>query len=215
MTGFTDLPPEILLQIWVYVRSTDIDSFSLVSQNIRALGTKQLTEHEYLKRKYSIVWSDPRNNEFMYLKQTHRSEESMDRYLVTIIKDILLDPRVASYVQKLCIGDFVNSWIVDYIYDEQGTRRDQTNTGFSSLVEAATAASLPRSLRNSLHNLAASWLAQIDRGSEDPVIGLLLFLLPELRTIQWEPYIEEPKLCLAWIRYNYLHPFLPDAMLED
>lgn len=69
MVGFPDLPPEVLLHIWTYIRSTDIDSFALISRNVRALGTKQLTELEYLKKKYSTIWGNPEGKTCMYLKK--------------------------------------------------------------------------------------------------------------------------------------------------
>ena len=203
MARFGDLPPDIILHIWRHIQVVDIDSFALVSHDIRALGAKQIIEHEHLKKKYSIVWSGPKDNAFRYFRGDRQSKISMHRYLITIIRDILSKPRHAEYVQQIHVSNIAGTYTELYSDEEQEERMEQTEATYDLLqylmekTPHVTGAEFSRYLPD---DKKFYWWDQIEKGSEDPILGILLPLLPNLHTIQWEPYIEEANLCLALVR---------------
>ena len=141
MTGFSKIPPEILVHIWRHIECTDIDSFALVSHDVRALGAKQLKEHEDLNKKYSIVWSEPQRNGSGYFETLRRSKESKIRYLINTLNDVVGKPRLGYYVKQLCIGCLGISYFerLTYTEEEQTLREEQTSNSvevLQSLVQS-------------------------------------------------------------------------------
>ena len=92
MTRFSDLPNEIVTQVWRHVLfPEDIESFAQVSKATNTLAELSPQEYHWLKRKYTR-W----DNGYV----GYGSE------LIHLLRDFLLYPHVALYVQELFVSDW-------------------------------------------------------------------------------------------------------------
>ena len=159
MAILPQLPNEMIAEIWGHIiEPQDVESFAIVSKNIYAIGTPFVEEHNRLKREYSLFETGP---------DTDASAPGM------LLKDVLLQPRVALYVTHLSIGR----------YQYRGQYLDDDNAGhvypeedMALFIGAIRKASLvPR-------DDVESWITAVKAGNEDSVFALLILLLPNLTT---------------------------------
>ena len=154
MATFSQFPNEMITAIWEYVlEPQDVESFALVSKRIYAIGAPFVDEHNKLKKEYSF--SDT---------VVHES----------LLKKILLWPRVALYVTHLSIGDYQNRWDDDDLLSYQTSYSDDDIKFIIEVVRRAD--SVPR-------NEIEDWVTAVKDGNEDPIVALLLLLLPNLCTM--------------------------------
>lgn len=96
MTGFSDLPNELIVAVWRLVLDPDaVENFALTSKKVYALGGAYMREHNELKAKFSSV--------------THR-EEDVGSCPADTLKSLLLNPRAALYVQNISVNGWQNHW---------------------------------------------------------------------------------------------------------
>ena len=56
MTGFTDLPNELIVHVWRQVRDPEaVQNFAVTSKRIYALGSDFIREHNELRARFSSV----------------------------------------------------------------------------------------------------------------------------------------------------------------
>ena len=90
MAIFSDLPNELISNIWGYVIAPDdVESFALVSKRIYGLSSQFVDEHARLKRQYSII-------RFRRLERSYKPAD--------LLEDILLNTRIALYISSLDIS---------------------------------------------------------------------------------------------------------------
>ena len=95
MGYFSDLPNELVSQIWSCVESPeDIVSFGQVSKGIYAQGGEALQGHRELMKQYSVLHS----------KIESRSLPAK------WLKDMLIQPRIALYIKQLVIAGWREEW---------------------------------------------------------------------------------------------------------
>ena len=95
MKGFSDLPNEIVVEVWRLIQDPrDVEAFAFTSKKIYALGDAAIAEHNELKAKFSSV-------------PCRDDEISVDT--VDVLKSLLLSPRAALYVQRISIDEWRDS----------------------------------------------------------------------------------------------------------
>lgn len=187
MTGFDDLPNEIVLELWHHVLPPhDIASFALVSKRIFAFAKPFLKEHHRLKSEYSIIEND------------RSCDGSM---LAHLLKDVLLNPHIAFYIEKVCICDWRTCWedpnrgvpcrldlevddVQNYVWHVPYPERDMEL--------------FRNGIRKAKHVLPSEidvWIKLLESGHEDPTLALLLSLLPNLCALSLE---DPPKRTLLF-----------------
>ena len=170
MVGFSDLSNEIVLMIWDLVELEDVCSFSTISKNVYLLTHELLREHCKLGQKLSninTVYPEPG----VYGR---------------VLKEILFNPRASRYPLLLKVDSWQLEWEETGSYS-RGTVPESDLTLFKQAVR--------ENIDASKEELEKDWFAEIDKGNEEPLIALLLLLLPNLRDVKvcslvtWSPCI--------------------------
>ncbi|CAF9936664.1 hypothetical protein IMSHALPRED_010845 [Imshaugia aleurites] len=158
MAEFSDLPNELVLELWHHVLPPeDIASFALVSKRIYALAAESLKEHHRLRSKYSTV-------------ANYRSCDQ--NVFVHLLKEVLLTPHIASYVKAVYVDDWRDCW-EDWPLESYPERdMDLFREGI-------------RKAEFLLPGDVDDWISILESGNEEPILGLLLSLLPKLCTLRF------------------------------
>ena len=156
MTQFTDLPNEIVAMIAETVFPRDIVNFSAASKRIQSLSEPSLQKHHEMKLEYKCV------------KCTKNGTSLSD-----FLHDVVLQPTVALYVERLTIGTWSNGW-------HDGSEASHTTYPQEKMVtlEEAVAASVPS-------DQVLTWVTALKSGDEDPVLALLLLRLPNVAALSF------------------------------
>lgn len=154
MTGFLDLSNEIILIISSFVQPKDLDSLLLTSKHIRALNGDLITEHKNLTRQHQHT-------------RTH-----MLYNLADFLKDVVLSPRISSYVETMEILSVYNEWIS--IRSEQSPKIDDMSIEMRESLFAKFSKSSKYVIPMEMGN---PWISGIEDKREDQILGLLLPLL--------------------------------------
>ena len=162
MAGFSQLPNEMLSQIWGYIlEPKDVESFALVSKHTYAAGRSCVEEHNRLKREYSFVLFD---------------SEAMPSGQACWLREVLLQPRVALYVTHLFVGRYYDDDDGDYEWPHDGPVPYPGNLMALFIDAIGKTSFVPL-------NQVSHWTTSIMAGYEDPILALLSLLLPNLTTI--------------------------------
>ena len=175
MMAFSNLSNELILLIWKFADVEDIYNFSTVSKRVYFLVHEALHEHCKLFKRLSII-------------SNVGAERGEPGLFGRILKEVLLNPRAARYPSLLKIGEWEPEW-----RDGKGYSRDIVPAGDLELFKQAARNTIDLS-REELEE--EEWLAAIDRGDEEPLIALLLMLLPNLRHIDFNP-VDESSLSIT------------------
>ena len=166
-TALPGLPNEMVLDIWTHVlEPKDVESFALVSKNIHALGNRFIEEHQKLKKRFSFF--------------SHR-EDSWGSPPADLLATILLNPRVALYVDEICIDRWKTRWD-----DPTTIKPSECHLPYPEdtmrLFEAAvkTSAFIPSDSES------VEWISEIRLGDEDNILALIMSLLPNLRKFSFK-----------------------------
>ena len=170
--GFSSLSNEVILMIWDCAEVEDIYNFSTVSKRVYHLVREALREHCKLSNRFSTISNiDPKSRAPGLFRP--------------ILKEILLNPRAARYPSVLIIGTYKIEW------DEEGEHA-------RSMVPDSDLELFKQAIRRNMdhaNNKTQDWLAYIDIGDEEPLIALLLLLLPNLRIVRFDS-VGESNFCI-------------------
>ena len=165
MAQFSDLPNELVTQIWWGVWApADITNFALVSRKISEAGYWHLKNHQTLMKKYSTLSNVIYSRDLKPLGH----EDSLS----FLLSDILSDPFIGLYVRTLWVD----------IPEKPGTRTKDMVSYFVSvktdlaLVERALARLIqPKKL--------VQWMTMLQDGDEAPLLFLIILLCPNLHSL--------------------------------
>lgn len=181
MTGFDDLPNEIILELWHNIlEPDDIASFAQVSSRIFALATPFLKEYHLLKSKYSKFENDNSCDGSMYAH---------------LLKDVLLNPHIAFYVKELYLCDWRTCWEDPSFMFHFDLDPEHWDAGESYVWHLPYPEEDMELFRNGIRQAefilpseVDPWIQLLESGHEDPIIVLLLNLLPNLRILSLEDH---------------------------
>ena len=190
------MPNEITLMIIRLVLPDDIESFTSTCTQIYNVATEDLERHRTLKRKHRVYgyedpsrYRDPRLYSAPYQLSNRCS-------LAQLLDEILQKPRTAFYVQEISIRGWRRMWSAQ---EHLETMRPENrhlpySEGTISRLRKAVSDLVP-------HDEVSSWMRYIKRGSEDPIISLLILLLPNLSTLKFHHLGEDREhLCSTLYR---------------
>ena len=159
MAGFSDLPNELIINIWGYlIELKSVENFALVSKRIYELATPFLEEHSRLRERYAKVLD---------------LEKGKHGGAAGLLEVMLLNPRVALYINKLQLKNWANDW------------EDQEDSGQTQSYAGKTMQVFEDALRSFTNPLEAeSLLANIRSGQDGPLLALILIHLTELKKLE-------------------------------
>ena len=167
MATFCDLPNEVVLMIWHALEVEDINHFSVTSKPVYSLVKHLLPEHLELQRRLSTISNDCR-------PESH--------FVAEVLKEVLLNPKVARYPSCLVFHNLEICW------DESDTKLPSKYTKLPEceLVLFGEAVKQCGFIRK---DRMSDWINEIGLGNEEPLIALLMTLLPNLVSIQHEVWL--------------------------
>ena len=160
MAIFSDLANELIIHIWGYVIEPEsVESFARVSKRVHGLATPFVREHVRLKRKYSKVYC---------------SDYRTGTRPAILVKTMLLNPRIAFYIDELRIEKCSPCWdrqrtpyISSYPTDTMDLFKDAIR--YSSLIAPSE---------------IGCWVADIETGDAEPILALLIMQLTKLNKLK-------------------------------
>ena len=168
MASFTSLSNELILLMWDFVEVEDVYSFSTISKQVYFLVRKELREHcELMKRLSTISNVAGKSGELVEPGIFGRT-----------LKEVLVNPRAARYPSLLKVGDWQGEW-----EQERGHSRAMVPKEDLELFKQAARDNIDVEELDEEEDLEEDWLAAIDKGNEEPLIALLLLILPNLREV--------------------------------
>ena len=180
------MPNEITLMIIRLVLPDDIESFTSTCTQIYNVATEDLERHRTLKRKHRVYgyedpsrYRDPRLYSAPYPLSNRCS-------LAQLLDEILQEPRIAFYVHEVSIHGWRRKWSAQEHLEimRPENRHLPYSEGTISRLRKAVSDLVPQ-------DEVSSWMRCIRSGCEDPIISLLLLLLPNLSTLKLNHLGEE------------------------
>ena len=155
MTGFSDLPNELVIRVWHHVLDPEaVENFALASKTIYALGGSFIAKHNELKVQFSAI--------------SHGDREVGSSPAETL-KSILLNPRAALYVREV----FVDGWRTAWHHWDHHTPYPE---GIVELFRRSV-------MESPLMDEVEYWLKTLRAGDEVAIHSLMLTKLPNVRAI--------------------------------
>ena len=171
MPQFLDLPNEIIHEIVQHVSPSDIESLAWTCARVKKVAANVLETHRALMRKHGV-----------YRFCSDRIRRRCD--LSSLVNQILREPWTAVYVQKIILDRLARSWFEhpNEKYLRSGPTKDLLPFCEQDMSK----------LRNTVEKCIPSedwdaiWVQPLENGDEDPILALLLLLLPNLATLTFE-----------------------------
>ncbi len=153
MAVFSDLPNELIVDIWGYVIEPEaVESFARVSKKIYSLSAPFVKKHASLKQQYSQI-------RFEYGSKP-----------ADLLEKMLLNPRIAFYISDLQIESWEscqNGW-----YTPQALSRE-TMAAFEHAIRACPLIAGWE---------VEDWVTDVMKGNEDPIIALIVMQLTKMES---------------------------------
>ena len=162
MTGFTDFPNELIVEVWrQVVDPKSIENFALTSKMIYALGSDCIREHNVLKANFSAIV---------------RFKDDADYALAATLKTLLDNPRAALYVRNISIDWCQSKWPDSDDRDQAGHRSYPKDT--MELFRQAI-----KDIPFCTEDEITKWLEVLEIGNEGAIICLILTLVPNVHSL--------------------------------
>ena len=159
MTGFTDLPNELIVEVWrQVVDPKSVERFALTSKRIYALGGDFVKEHNELKANFSSL---------------PHYESEPDSGPAETLKILLQRPRIALYVRTISVRGRP--------YDPYNDERTGDRPYFEDIKEL-----LRQKVENTpfiLEDEILDWLNALESENESAIIALVLTMLPNVHSL--------------------------------
>ena len=162
MTGFTDLPNELVVEVWrQVVDPKSVENFALTSKRIYALGRCFVREHNVLKLKFSSI---------------PHSLSGTDSGPAETLRTLLQNCRAALYVRELLSDDWrlMQEGSDDSVQIDHSPFSNHTTELSRQLIKDS-----PLILEDEIE----PWLDKIEAGSEGACFFLVLMMLPNLQSL--------------------------------
>ena len=165
MAQLSDLPNEIILLILPLVLPDYIENFSGACTKHYSLAAAELKKHRALKREHTVY-------EFPNFRL---------RGVSRLLDKVLREPRIAFYVREITLSGWGPKWDSDPDSDVFSP----WSVGFPMRLDEALSPVVPE------EDIRWGWKCEIPLGSEDHVLSLLFFLLPNLSKLRLEGFGSE------------------------
>lgn len=161
MAKFSELPNEILLMILDHLPIMDAVTFSKLSRNTRAVAASFRKTHTWLRRRYT------------HRKYSSKKNTNLHGTLADLLRDVLQYPELGHYVRTLQIDGY-EDFDADYVENKETMELFRHAIHDCTLIEGQLE--------------KQSWLEYLSEGDEEPVIALLLLMLPNLTNLRLKDF---------------------------
>ena len=185
MPTLEGLPDEIKLMIWNHIRPDDIESYSLVCPQTRAMGTNILKEHRSLKPYLtSVINYQPA------LEGAH--EEACYIKTFRLLEIVTVNPAHGLYVKDLIIGGWCTNFETEAQFWHSYWRMPRRHWALikGPLFKRYPIGTLPvlkQAVKESEYldpEVALSWNGPVKNVNQGPLLAILLTLLPSLASLE-------------------------------
>lgn len=170
MAQLSDLPNEIILLTLPLVLPDYIESFSGTCKKHYSLAAEELERHRALKREHAV----------------YKFPDFHSRGASRLLDVILQEPRIAFYVREITLKGWNSEWTTDPEYAILPREQLHLHHDRRFQVRLAEAVS-----EFGPEDITWGWMPELNHGNEDPVISLLLLLLPNLSKLRFEGFGSE------------------------
>ena len=158
MVNFSQLPNEIVSEIWGYVFEPRVENFALVSKHVYSIGRPFVEKHNKFKKRYSF---------FPIFTRFGVSA------IKSLLKEVLYHPRIPLYITHICINPQTSDGCeLDEDYISQWP--SEVMALFTEAVEKSSFK--PR-------NELSHWISKLKPGNNDSFETLMLLLSPDITTM--------------------------------
>lgn len=174
MVGFNNLPNELVVQIIRLALPEDLESFTSTCKLVRELARNSLNEHRAFKRKYRDWITSP---------------GSTQDCLYGLLRAILRNPRIARYVETLEVHELLMEWMSEpedteaISDDDDPDPAEYRHTGVMTVNEEAKFRNVIQECIYVPGDDFELWWDALDSGEDDPILALLVTLLPNLKRL--------------------------------
>ena len=164
MVSFRNLPEELILGVVTFIPPEDLENFAQTCPRVRSVAGSALEKHWLLIRHYSTM------------------ENEGGRTISKILKEILVNPEIGWYIRNVSL---------DYTGGNQ--RNFNPKYGAEDLELFVVASTNSEFLSLCSQTRLACYKSCIERGNENILQAIPLFLLPNLTGVQRRgPLLDQP-----------------------
>ena len=182
-------PVEVLQRIIDYLANPDVENIALSCSYLHSVARGQLIRHRERKRLFSRVSLGKSSNGW---------GERFDQHPAKLLEEILTDHRIASYPSDLTIGDcwrhqddckigdLPHSLELEYYNSASNSINDLRYEIYQAARDFCY--HTPRCARKCISDVWDNLMERVLASHKDPVITLLLRLLPNVEVLRYRPY---------------------------
>lgn len=185
MARFSDLSNKVVVEISHHVAIRDLDNRYLTSRRIRELNAANIPGHNQFKYAYGFI-----TDETLWTER-HSFDPQTGKFIGTLarfLKEIRQYTSVASYIKELDIGENLPSLNAHQHRDFDSTQE------YKHLVRETMTQS-----KYIYSGEIDSLMHEFEHRGEDPIVGLILALLPNLQTLDLSLIRYEPNIVMLVI----------------
>ena len=208
MAKFTDLASEILQRIWRLVPVDDTMNFAAVCTTIRGAGEHYRKKHIERRKKYSVIrtTTDSEKALSQFFVEESQYEFLPPPSLLSVLSSVSKEPILAEYVREAHIGSCLSSWGSGLTSKREYWTKSLGMVLAIAMHKCAYLDCHASGTSTGISDEAARCIRSIDSGNEDVIIGLLLALLPKIRTLRFRITQLLPEFCVRVIDRIARHP---------
>ena len=198
MAIFDSLPYEIMFQLFDYTAPQDLVRTALINARLYNIAGPFLERHRQLHSKYAFIDS--------YQSLLEEKPKHI-HFWRDMLRDVLTDPSVAYYVQRVRIGPCNFGWH-DYSRDDGGQRS----------IPPSDLDIIKKALRTSAYipsERVDEWYEEAELGNEDPILAILIPLLPNLCTLEVKQQSNRSMSCLHEVVTNAARAYALGKIRDD
>ena len=183
MDRLSNLPNELLHEVVKLAMPESIDSFAFTSRRVLAVAWPFIDKYWELRRRYKAFDNigkaafNGRRLDTRCIEDPITTNITPSKDLSTLLTEVLKDPSVAYFIREFRLHGWWESWQATHPPFEYA-HVSYTQEQLSLFRRALSVYVRPEKL--------GQWIQDVESGDEDPVLSLLLILLPNINSIKFE-----------------------------
>ncbi len=176
MARFSELPKEIVAEVWEHVLAPeDVESFARVCKQVHGQAASSLRLHRQLRDKYTMFSNEDTTDKYDGTRYPRDRPSNL-------LKDIIASPHIGLYVQEL----HLQSWYFRWEPADFATTLGPLEQKFLHLPYSNRCLDIFKdALSSSIISTELDfWTFELENGNEDSIVGLLLLAAPNVLKLE-------------------------------